>query len=103
MDDVMDLYEDLREDYLDSLVDKTYLTLEKARAKALHLDWSAFRPTRPTFLGSKVFQNYDLEELVPLIDWKYFFDVWQLRGRHPNGKYPKIFNDETVGNNLRLN
>ena len=23
--------------------------------------------------------------------------VWQLRGRYPNRGYPKIFNDETVG------
>lgn len=26
-----------------------------------------------------------------------FFQVWQLRGRYPNRGYPKIFNDETVG------
>ena len=23
--------------------------------------------------------------------------TWQLRGRYPNRGYPKIFNDETVG------
>ena len=26
-----------------------------------------------------------------------FFQVWQLRGKYPNRGYPKIFNDETVG------
>lgn len=31
------------------------------------------------------------------IDWKPFFDVWQLRGKYPNRGFPKIFNDPTVG------
>ena len=26
-----------------------------------------------------------------------FLQVWQLRGKYPNRGYPKIFNDETVG------
>ena len=70
----------------------------QAREKSLRLDWSAFTPARPTFLGTKVLNNIDLEELVPFIDWKCFFDVWQLRGKYPNGRYPKIFQDATVGN-----
>jgi hypothetical protein len=44
-----------------------------------------------------VYKDYPLEELVPYIDWKPFFDVWQLRGKYPNGRYPKIFNDPNVG------
>ena len=42
-------------------------------------------------------QDYDLDKLLPYIDWKYFFDVWQLRGKYPNRGYPKIFNDKDVG------
>lgn len=52
---------------------------------------------RPQFLGTRVFEEYDLHSLVAFIDWKPFFDVWQLRGRYPNRGYPKIFNDKTVG------
>ena len=52
---------------------------------------------RPKFLGTRVLKDYDLDKLVPYIDWKPFFDVWQLRGKYPNRGYPKIFNDETVG------
>lgn len=52
---------------------------------------------RPSFLGVKVFSDYDLASLVSYIDWKPFFDVWQLRGKYPNRGYPKIFNDEAVG------
>ena len=41
--------------------------------------------------------DYDLSELIGYIDWKPFFDVWQLRGKYPNRGYPKIFNDNDVG------
>lgn len=52
---------------------------------------------RPQFLGTRVFDAYDLRKLVDFIDWKPFFDVWQLRGKYPNRGYPKIFKDKTVG------
>lgn len=52
---------------------------------------------KPTFLGTRVFEDYDLQRLVHYIDWKPFFDVWQLRGKYPNRGFPKIFNDKTVG------
>lgn len=54
----------------------------------------------PTFLGRKVFDDYDLKRIIPCIDWKPFFDVWQLRGKYPNRGYPNIFNDATVGENF---
>merc|ERR1711988_1625276 len=40
---------------------------------------------------------YNLEDVVPFIDWNPFFQTWELRGKYPNRGYPKIFNDETVG------
>lgn len=52
---------------------------------------------RPSFLGAKVIDDCELSELIPYIDWKPFFDVWQLRGKYPNRGYPKIFQDKTVG------
>ena len=45
--------------------------------------------------------NYDLKSLVDYIDWKPFFDTWQLRGKYPNSRYPKIFEDKTVGEEAR--
>ena len=97
LDDVADLYEDIREDHYESLSDRKYLSLEQARAKSLKIDWQAFNPCKPSFFGTKVFRNCSLDDLLPLIDWRYFFDVWQLRGRFPNARYPKIFDDERVG------
>lgn len=51
----------------------------------------------PQFLGTRAFECYDLNRLVDFIDWKPFFDVWQLRGKYPNRSYPRIFNDKTIG------
>ena len=42
-------------------------------------------------------RDYELEKLVSYIDWKPFFDVWQLRGKYPNRGYPRIFQDKDVG------
>ena len=44
-----------------------------------------------------MFDSYNLRNLVDYIDWKPFFDVWQLRGKYPNRGYPKIFQDKVVG------
>ena len=54
------------------------------------------RPAKP-HARAQVYNNFPLEELIPYIDWNPFFQVWQLRGKYPNRGYPKIFNDETVG------
>jgi cobalamin-dependent methionine synthase I len=52
---------------------------------------------KPNVVGVKVFNDYDLTRVIPYIDWKPFFDVWQLRGKYPNRNFPRIFNDATVG------
>ena len=71
---------------------KKYLTLRQARANKTKVDWSDYTPPKPTFLGTKVFDNYDLAELRPYIDWTPFFQSWEL-----HGKYPAILTDEVVG------
>uniref|UniRef100_A0A3P9N267 Methionine synthase n=1 Tax=Poecilia reticulata TaxID=8081 RepID=A0A3P9N267_POERE len=101
-EDVKEEYEEVRQEHYDSLKDRRYLSLPEARQKALHVDWfSEPRPVRPQFLGTRVFDCYDLNSLLHFIDWKPFFDVWQLRGKYPNRGYPKIFNDKTVGAEAR--
>ncbi|XP_008295420.1 methionine synthase [Stegastes partitus] len=101
-DDLKEEYEDIRQEHYDSLKDRRYLSLSQAREKALHIDWlSLSKPVHPQFLGTRVFEYFDLNSLMDFIDWKPFFDVWQLRGKYPNRGYPKIFNDKTVGSEAR--
>nr|MDJ0936993.1 vitamin B12 dependent-methionine synthase activation domain-containing protein [Kiloniellales bacterium] len=67
-------------------------SLAEARANQAALDWTGYRPPRPSFLGLKAFEGYDLEELIPRIDWRPFFAAWDLHGR-----FPEILEDAKVG------
>jgi 5-methyltetrahydrofolate--homocysteine methyltransferase len=71
--------------------DKQRLSLATARANALKLDWSAHKPVKPSFIGTRIFENYPLEDLVPYIDWTPFFQTWELTGR-----FPAILDDPKV-------
>ena len=102
MEDIDDEYEDIRQDHYDNLLERKYLTLDGARDRALKIDWTDFQATKPTFLGTKVFHDVPIPKLIPYIDWKGFFDTWEIRGRYPNGRFPKIFNDPTVGTLLLI-
>ena len=51
---------------------------------------------KPTFLGTASFDDYDLAELVPYIDWTPFFQTWELAGR-----FPAILDDAVVGEAAR--
>ncbi|MBV2142337.1 methionine synthase [Falsochrobactrum sp. TDYN1] len=75
---------------------KKRLPLERARANAHKLDWDAYEPPKPTFLGTKVFDDYDLTEIARYIDWTPFFQTWELKGR-----YPAILEDEKQGEAAR--
>ena len=66
--------------------------LGKARANKKPVDWAGYHPTKPKFLGRRVFKNFDLGELANFIDWGPFFQTWDLAGR-----FPAILEDEVVG------
>jgi 5-methyltetrahydrofolate--homocysteine methyltransferase len=100
-EDVLEQYEEMREDHYASLASRKFLTLEKAREAMLVTDWKKATVPKPKMLGTKAFVKYPLKELLPYIDWNPFFQVWQLRGKYPNRGYPKIFDDETVGEEAR--
>src|SRR6185437_3352490 len=63
--------------------DKKRLKLADARANAVKIDFAGRPPKKPSFLGTKSFDDYDLAELVDTIDWTPFFQTWELAGRFP--------------------
>ncbi|MBO0939478.1 methionine synthase [Fibrella sp. HMF5335] len=89
-------YAKLRDDHAKRQKEKNLLTIEQARKNRVAIDWSAFEATRPTFLGTRVFDDYPLDEIAKFIDWTPFFQTWQL-----SGKYPTIFEDATVGSEAK--
>jgi 5-methyltetrahydrofolate--homocysteine methyltransferase len=68
------------------------IPLAQARANKTPIDWAAYSPLKPKFLGRRVFRNYDLVEIAACIDWTPFFQTWDLAGR-----FPEILRDEVVG------
>ena len=79
-----------------SEAEKQRLPIGKARENAYKADWSAYRPKTPSFLGTRVWQDWDLAELAGYIDWTPFFQTWELKG-----VYPKILEDEKQGEAAR--
>ncbi|MEK5766619.1 methionine synthase [Acinetobacter schindleri] len=60
------------------------------------IDFDNNAPVKPNFIGSQTFTNYPLETLVEYFDWTPFFISWSLAG-----KFPKILEDEVVGEAAR--
>ncbi len=75
-----------------SEAEKQRLPLTKARDNSFKADWSAYQPKTPSFLGTRVWQDWDLADLARYIDWTPFFQTWELKG-----VYPKILDDEKQG------
>jgi 5-methyltetrahydrofolate--homocysteine methyltransferase len=73
-----------------------HVSLQAARAHGLKTDWNKYAPPQPGLLGVHKLENYPLEILVDYIDWSPFFQAWELAGR-----YPKILQDEVVGEEAR--
>lgn len=91
-DKVKQEYQELRKTHEGRQQTKSYISLEEARKNQVKINWDEFTPSKPTFLGKKVFLKYPLAEIRKFIDWTPFFQTWMLYGR-----YPDIFKDEKVG------
>ena len=76
--------------------EKPLLTLAQARRNRLSIDWAAEDLPSPSFLGPRTIDGLDLQLLVPFIDWTFFFNAWQLKGR-----VPAIFDHPQYGSAAR--
>lgn len=94
--DLKNDYSDFREKFLNRQIDKDYITIEEARINRFKIDWQNEEIFTPNQLGIQVFENQDLNELLPFVDWSPFFRSWDL-----HGKYPNILEDEVVGAQAR--
>jgi 5-methyltetrahydrofolate--homocysteine methyltransferase len=99
--DVEKDYAVLIEKHARSQADKQRLSIAEARKDRFAIDWTGYQPPKPTFLGTRTFNNYPIDELVPYIDWTPFFAAWEMVGTYPllldNPKYGEaarsLFND----------
>jgi 5-methyltetrahydrofolate--homocysteine methyltransferase len=89
-------HERRREQHRNKSAKAPQLSLPQARAKKLKVDWSAYVPPVPSFLGVRSFDDYPLDELLPYIDWMPFFNAWEFAG-----KFPDILQDPVIGEAAR--
>ncbi|ART80777.1 methionine synthase [Oceanisphaera avium] len=68
------------------------ISLEAARANKVAIDWANYVPPVPAKLGVHEFHNTPISVVREYIDWSPFFMTWGLAG-----KYPRILEDEVVG------
>ncbi|WP_299468440.1 methionine synthase, partial [uncultured Gimesia sp.] len=93
---IKDEYVTVRERVANRKPQGTLVPYDEAVNQGFQADWENYTPPVPTFTGTKVLEDYPLETLVEYIDWTPFFISWDLVG-----KYPKILNDEVVGEAAR--
>ena len=89
-------HEEAREKYLNNPRSKSLVSLSEAIENKQKIDWVNYRPPKPTFLGERVLEDYNLKELVGRIDWTPFFRTWELKGN-----YPAILKDVKYGETAR--
>ncbi|GAA3542226.1 methionine synthase [Zobellella aerophila] len=68
------------------------VTLAQARANKVAIDWQSYTPPVPAKPGIHEFHDVPVAVLREYIDWTPFFLTWSLAG-----KYPRILEDEVVG------
>jgi 5-methyltetrahydrofolate--homocysteine methyltransferase len=93
---VREEYRTMAESYARGQAEKRRTSLADARANKLKLDWTSYMPVRPSFLGTRNFNSYDLAELARYIDWTPFFHAWELKGT-----FPRILKDDKYGEAAR--
>ncbi len=92
--EVSEEYDRVREQFMERQSAKKYLKLEEARKNKLQVDFTNI--AKPNQLGIQKFIDVDLAQLAKYIDWTPFFQTWELAGR-----YPKILEDNVVGEQAR--
>jgi 5-methyltetrahydrofolate--homocysteine methyltransferase len=85
-------YERVREQNKNAQSQNKFVSLKEARENKFPIDWKNTKVVEPSFLGNKVFYNYDLKEISEYIDWTPFFHSWEMKG-----SYPKILSDSERG------
>ncbi len=61
---------------------REYLSISEAREKKWRTNWAKAPVSKPNFLGIETFTDYPIEEIIPFIDWTFFFHAWRLTGNY---------------------
>ncbi len=82
--EVRERYRKLSERRNERTAKKSYLTFEEARENKFVWNATEADICKPLKPGVNVLQDYPVEEIVPFIDWSFFFHAWRITGRFPD-------------------
>ena len=85
----------LREQYATRQA-RPLLPYDRAVANRFQPDWATSDLPTPAFLGRRVLDDIALEEVIPFIDWTFFFSAWEI-----NGRYPGVLDHPKYGDQAR--
>ena len=84
-------YSSLRNNYFKK--EKSSLNnIENSRKNLFQFDWNNYKPPIPKVKKINFQSNISIKKISKFIDWKPFFEAWELYG-----KFPDILEDEIVG------
>ncbi len=70
-----------QEKLLKAKTDKKTLSLEESRERALQINWKNWNATMPEIgLGYSLKMVIPLGEIIPFINWNFFFMAWRITG-----------------------
>jgi 5-methyltetrahydrofolate--homocysteine methyltransferase len=77
-----DLQRRLREQH-GARKERPLLSYQAALGNRLTVDWAGETLPEPGFVGRRVLAGVPLADLIPYIDWTFFFAAWELKGTFP--------------------
>ena len=85
-------YQELERSYFKKDKIEQENSINECRKNKFKFDWDGYIPQKPKFTGIKVFKDISVKKICDYIDWKPFFQSWEL-----HGNFPQILNDDKVG------
>lgn len=79
-------YEAIRKRFEKRHAEKKYISLEEARKRKPLVTFSSSEVHKPKQVGKYSLKDFPIKEIIPYIDWTFFFQAWRIPGR-----YPEIF------------
>ena len=90
IEEIREEYQSLRENRAEKK--KELVSLKEARENSFKIDWTEFVPNVPNVLGNTLLNKIDISEIIPYIDWRFFFHSWKL-----SAKFHTIANSSACG------
>lgn len=80
INEVKQEYSALRESAADKKVE--LIPYSEVVKQGLKLDWENYQPIEPVVKEKQILRNIPISEIIPFIDWKFFFHSWNLSARY---------------------